>query len=438
MSYTSYIIYILIGILVIFFVCLIIYAYNIFKCDPANISQNSLENFETRTERTERTEGAVDSEYCDYGSANCSNNLIIQPRNRVLVVSCYGYGNIGDNMYGELFTKYLPECEVIKISDHSIFVDSHKKFIRTPPQDDYPFDFLIIGGGGLLTANKLKKSLNMPYYIGLAKRKNKPLFIVSCGVQGSITNFKQDFQNWKEPFDYATLITVRSKKDKELLSSIVKPDKIHYFRDLGYIFPHTLRPYKTISKTITLIIAGPVDDKNKHIRKIIDQTKKDVVIMNMGSLKDDNNNKRMIKMNFPGVSIVKFYGCGVAPEFSEYDSYMVDQDGMEEILKENPNINGINPGDLTLQKVINTIYNSDIVYTGRYHGMIFSRSLGVKYDTLGMDTNKVVWEEPVTNIKDMVANSYNHIKMLRKHMNLYDTSAMDMFNLQNSIDALTA
>ena len=41
--------------------------------------------------------------------------------------------------------------------------------------------------------------------------------------------------------EYAKLITVRSTKDRELLSTLVNTghtNKIHYFRDLGYVFPH--------------------------------------------------------------------------------------------------------------------------------------------------------------------------------------------------------
>jgi polysaccharide pyruvyl transferase WcaK-like protein len=420
-------------ILVIFLICLIVYAYNVFKCQPKPKSEhfNELQMEDIDSENVEE-----DYQSCNYQSCNYQDDLIIGSKNRVLIISCYGYGNMGDNMYAEVFTKYLPECEIVKISDHSVFVDSRKKIVGKPPTNDYVFDFLIIGGGGILTAKKLKDSLNMPYYINLAKKKNKPLFIISCGVQGSLVDFKNGFALWKDVFNYAKLITVRSKKDKELLSSITDGSKVYYFRDLGYVFPHTIRPQKNNSKTVTLIIAGPVDDKNDTIKKYVKDAKKTVVIMNMGSLKDDNNNKRMLKMNFPGVNVVKYYGSGKSPEFTTYDSFMVDQSEMEEILKTNPELEKVNPSDLTLNKVINVIFNSEIVFTGRYHGMIFSRSLGVPYDTLGMDTNKVLWEEPITDIRDMVLNSYNNIRLLRKNMGLSDTSVFDIINLESSIKSL--
>jgi polysaccharide pyruvyl transferase WcaK-like protein len=423
----NYIIYISIFLFIISLCYLIIY-----RC-------REVENFNTNSQIKSIQKYELESEYLTDDSVcrlDSSKDLIIHSKKKVLIVSCYGYGNIGDNMYAAVFTKYLPECEIMKISDDSVFVDIKKQITKEPPKEDYNFDYLIIGGGGLLSAKKLKDSKNMPYYINIAKKKNKPLFIISCGVQGSMINFNYEFRLWKDALNYAKLVTVRSKKDRDLLNGIVSGNKVQYFRDLGYIFPHTIRPYKNFTKTITLIIAGPVHDKNETIKKAIKEKKKDVIIMNMGSLKDDNNNKRMIKMNFPGANVVKYYGCGKAPEFTIYESVIVNQAEMEEILKVNPELEKVNPSDLTLIKVINLIYNSEIVYTGRYHGFVFSRSLGIPYDTLGMDTNKIIWEEPETTIKDMVLNSYNHIKLLRNEMNLSDNSIIDIMNLENSIKSL--
>lgn len=428
----SYIQYSLVLIIIIFLIFVIVYA----SLNSPEPSPPEPSEFSEPSESSEQIgiEHFGDDDFC----SSDGNELIISSKNKVLIISCYGYGNMGDNMYSEVFTKYLPECEIIKISDHSVFVDSNKNFVRKPPASNYPFDFLIIGGGGLITSSKLKDSRNMPYYINDAKKRNKPLFIISCGIQGPITNFNTNFGLWKDAMNYAKLVTVRSTKDKELLSSIVDKNKVHYFRDLGYVFPHILRPHKTMNKSITLIIAGPVHDANQVIKDYIKKSKKDVIIMNMGSLKDDNNNKRMLKMNFPGSNIIKYYGSGSAPELVNNDLFMVNQSEMEEILKTNPNIEGINPSDLTLSKVINIIYNSEIVFTGRYHGFVFSRSLGIPYDTLGMDTNKIKWEAPETSIEDMVLNSYNHIKFLRKAMGLADNSSIDMMNLRNSISSVSS
>ena len=51
----------------------------------------------------------------------------------ILHISCYGYGNMGDNMYKEVFNKFIPEYKIISISDHSLFVDRKHQIIRNIP-----------------------------------------------------------------------------------------------------------------------------------------------------------------------------------------------------------------------------------------------------------------------------------------------------------------
>ena len=156
----------------------------------------------------------------------------------------------------------------------------------------------------------------------------------------------------------------------------------------------------------------------------LDDLKKDVVIMNMGSIKDDDNNLRMLNMGtgagFKGRKVTKYYGAGKSSEFTNRLSLTVDQSGMEYILAYDPKLKNINPSDLNLKKVIEVISNSEIVFTGRYHGMVFARTLGVKYDTLGMDTDKIIWEEPVSDIRECVLDSYENIRLLRQIMGLFE------------------
>ena len=185
------------------------------------------EHFETMSEDIYQGDCEGDCEG-DYQSVNCKSNLIIGFKPKVLIISCYGYGNMGDNMYSEVFTRFLPECDIVKVSDHSMFVNDNKQFstnVPSNPSKNWPFDFLIIGGGGLLTAKKLKDSINMPYYINLAKKRAKPLFIISCGLQGYMNDFQNTFGLWKDVLNYAKVITVRSKKDKELLGTLVNPKR---------------------------------------------------------------------------------------------------------------------------------------------------------------------------------------------------------------------
>lgn len=337
----------------------------------------------------------------------------------ILHISCYGYGNMGDNMYKEVFNRFIPEYKIISISDHSLFVDRKHQIIRNIPKDDLKFDYLLFGGGGLLLADKLQKSKNILHYFNLAKKYNAPLLVVSCGIQGNITNFNNTFKDWKDFIDYASLITVRSPTDKQLLydymihHNIGNVEKLHYFRDLGYIYPRIVPKVRTNDKYITLIIAGPIHDKNEELLRQIQNKPNKIIIMNMGSIYDDDNNNRIMQMNIPN-TIRKYYGSGKAKELTTKNTVILNQKKMEEYLHHNRN--DLNPSDLDLQTVIHIIYNSEKVYTGRYHGMIFSRSLGIPYSTMGMGTNKVLWEEPDSS--DTYENSLKNIEYLRKYLNL--------------------
>jgi hypothetical protein len=335
-----------------------------------------------------------------------------EPSKKILIISCYGYGNMGDNMYSEVFKKYLNNCEIIRISDNGVFVNKNKKLTGDLPDSDYDFDALILGGGGIITADKLKNSKNIPYYIEKAMQKNADIFIISCGVQGPVDNFERDFEPWKKVMDYAKLITVRSPTDKSLIDKFTDPSKVHYFRDLGYIFPHMNTITKNKTKTTTLIIAGPINNENEDLNKKVQDLKNDTVLMNMGGMDDDDNQNRIKAYAIPGVNIKKYYGSARAKEFDFS--------------------NNNKKGDLNLDKTLNIIFNSEIVFTGRYHGMIFSRTLGIPYDTMGMGTNKMLWELPVSNPKDDIIDSYNNIKLLKDSLGLMDTADNDLNNLNTN------
>jgi len=339
--------------------------------------------------------------FCIQKFSNTNNKM----SKKILSISCYGYGNMGDNMYSEVFKWGLSDCEIVKLTDSSSFADKNKAIYDDYPNSDYDFDVLLLGGGGILMATKLQNSRNLPYYIDIAMKKNKPIYIISCGLQGSVDNFTEDFKDWKKVFDYCSLITVRSPTDKEYIDKITDPRKVFYLRDLGYIYPHISNNNnnsKKTNKTLTLIIAGPINAENKGVKEIIDKTTEDIVIMNMGSLSDDDNNNRIKNWNIKNRNVKKYFGAARSKEFIFKPYY-----------KE---------GDLDLDTTINVIKNSSLVLTGRYHGMIFSRSLSIPYDTMGMGTNKVLWELPVSDLFSDIQSSYDNIKMLRNSIGLSENS----------------
>jgi hypothetical protein len=268
----------------------------------------------------------------------------------------------------------------------------------------------------MILYDKLRVSKNMRYYVDNTIRNNIPLLIISCGVQGPVENFSDTFKDWLYIFEYAKIISLRSQRDKDLISSVVSdPNKVVYHRDLGYLYPHTI-DFKVQKKDlITLIYAGPVHDKNAKVISSVNNSKCKVAIVNMGAIEDDNNLVRIKNAEFPGKKVVKFYGSSKRKEIMQ---------------RTDPK------GDLDLNKLINLLLKSEKVLTGRYHGMVFCRSLGIPHDTLDMDTNKVLWEQPMSDLSNVIQSSYQNIFIIRSALGIKDTSDSDLKKLDNSVNKL--
>ena len=353
-----------------------------------------------------------------YTSYNCepfkTPKLDLDNRPKVLSISCYGYGNIGDNMYSGVFKRYLErDCNVFKIRDNRMFVDSEYNLSSSPPSNDWKYDALLIGGGGLLNKEKLNNSNTMRHYISKAMKNNKPIFIISCGIQTD-DNFGSD---WKELWNYASLITVRSPEDKRIILKNTPKANVKYQRDLGYIAPHC-GVYERIEneKTkLTMAISGPVNPSSSEVKKIIEETKpQEIVVMNTGARFDKDMKEWIDSANFPGIKTTKLYGEGIANEFNFKDNER---------------------GDLNVQSTIQVINDSFLVLSGRYHGMVFARSLGIPCNTMGMGTNKIKWEQPLESLDKIVQSSYENIRLLKQGLGLPDTSDQDLAEIMNSLES---
>lgn len=343
--------------------------------------------------------------------------FIYKPRPiKILSISCYGYGNIGDNMYSDVFNNYLnKDCIIKKIRDNLMFIDSDSNLSTTIPQTDWDFDVLLIGGGGILNKTKLLNSETLRYYTDKSILNKKPIYIISCGIQAD--EFGDD---WKRIWNYASLITVRSPEDKRIILKNTPNANVIYQRDLGYIAPHCgkYNIKKNKKNKLSIIVSGPVNPSNTEVKNIVNsKNPEEIMIINTGARYDKDMKEFIDSADFNGIKTTKLYGMGIAHEFN-FKNLKIDE-------------------DLDVNSTLQIINDSFLVLTGRYHGMIFSRSLNIPYDTMGMSTNKMKWEEPANsdNLNDILS-SYENIRLLKNGLGLKDSSEKDIRVLKKSIGYL--
>ena len=87
-----------------------------------------------------------------------------QGEKKILLINCFGYGNMGDNMYSELIRHELGKegYSVVSLNDSKTFADHKGNIVLDkPPKKDYDFDAIVIGGGGILCDTNMLDNLKL-------------------------------------------------------------------------------------------------------------------------------------------------------------------------------------------------------------------------------------------------------------------------------------
>lgn len=329
-------------------------------------------------------------------------------RKKVLCIGNYDYGNIGDEVYKLVIDKYLDSSfKRVFISD-TFRVNKDKKYIEmNSKEEDYDFDILIIGGGGIIKDyNPIKNSIG--YYIERAISMKKPYFFVSCGLQTSISDPSIDQvknilgDNMERYLHSASYIWVRSIKDLMLLNQAVSDiyHKIDALPDLGYLYPKMVG-VETVSKKnkkyITLLQTGSASVENEYVRDLLRcKPEKELIVINMGGsenpeksqdYKEFNLFSQKVKEYFPKAKV--FMGDSISPELKNL-RYSKDK---------------TRESDITSEKVVEYISKSHMVITGRYHGYVFAKSLGIDTEA-PISTYKINAEKHNYNISESCDPSF--------------------------------
>jgi hypothetical protein len=280
-------------------------------------------------------------------------------RCQIVFVGCSGYGNIGDDTYTKVLQKYLLETEydiTFKNSDPPRNVSIH-------------CNVLVIGPGGIIFDDNSSHFLYMSEYLEDAISKNIPIIFLSCGVQSL------NLTRWKKYLDIAKLITVRSKKDKEYLESFSDNPNIHYAPDLCYLFDE-YENYPDLPSEYVLFIPTHSGGKSKFTSTFLHTSPEKRVLLRMGSMQD-----------------------------TEWRYKTWTDIGSAKVIM-----------DVSPQTALYVVSKAAKVYTGRYHGLIFSRITGKEYETEGERLLKLNNED---RFSDM-SQAYKHIELLKKELRKQD------------------
>jgi polysaccharide pyruvyl transferase WcaK-like protein len=278
---------------------------------------------------------------------------------KILIAGASGYGNAGDDAYKELFTKYLPE--------HELMFDSPYPDVRMVKWCDY----LIIGGGGLIYNNKTLHQQYMSMYLDEAIKQSKKFSFVSCGiqpVQNDLKTIQTQLQGWKKYLEQADVITVRGSKDKEVIDKLIGNDKTIYAPDLCYLI-EPVDYHLTLPERDVFIFTG--------------HTIKDKTMINEWN---KSQNKCILTMSRDDV---------------EYSQKLANSSC--------PNDNIIIKKNLSPREIARVIKDARSVYTGRYHGHVFARAVGQKNIHNYDKRYKSVFEQVPENKQDAI----KHIEAIK-------------------------
>lgn len=246
-----------------------------------------------------------------------------ETKDTVAVVGASGYGNIGDDLYPLVLRRHLPGCPFV--------------FLNSDPPRRLPegCKLLVIGPGGVIYENQTAHFDYMREYMDEAMRRKIPIVFLSCGVQSA------EIPRWKPYLDYADLVTVRSAKDVEYVRAVSPEAKVAWHPDLGYLFDET-EPIEGLPARYTVFTPIARSRHNSQLAQIYrDTPEAERVLLRLGA----------------------------TSESLEAFATWLELGPAKVILEATP------------RQANYVLSRAQMVYTGRYHGMVLARRAGVPFQT---------------------------------------------------------
>ena len=295
---------------------------------------------------------------------------------KIAFIGASGYGNVGDDTYPLVFQEQFRDAELL-------FFNSD-----LPAEMPSDLDLIVLGGGGIIynsaTADNAPSShfRRMQFYMDHAIASGTPWGFLSCGLQFRAyreDNYRTDLAPWVPYLQRADFITVRSPECVLRIADITgRQDGVAYFPDAAYLF----RPPATVSRAaddrpmLTIVPAGFINPRNRHTQHMVRLARSmnyEVVWMNMGAPQDDHAYLENALLLEPTVRIIR--DPHPAAAFAQIGA-------------------------------------SRLVFSGRYHGMIFARTQGVPFYVPEDSPYKIRKEDLQTD----PANARGHVETLQAVM----------------------
>lgn len=368
-------------------------------------------------------------------------------RKKILCIGAYDYGNAGDRLYKYILQKSFGDNYDIRFVPDVARMNSKGQYINMNSKEkDFDFDYLIIGGGGIL--RDFPKDNSMRYYMEQAYLKQKPYFITSVGLQTSIQDptteqVKRIIGNTIELLRNASLISMRSLTDQILLRTVLGEElkyKIMCCPDLGYLIADVFPVIETDEKKyVTLIQTGSANVRSEYVQHLINEELSlhpdaTLVVMNWGGIESPSGviegkyffkeqplfNKKLIKECFPNAKKIKIYMGGTLSQ---------------ELKNLHHKDRKIRKSDLSLRKATRIVRESYKVITGRYHGYIAAMAYGIPCE-VPMFTYKLL-NENESNFDNPIQKARNQIESIKAFIE-YEGDHITPLHLWNEHNRNTA
>lgn len=265
----------------------------------------------------------------------------------IVFVGAFYYGNLGDDLYPEIIEYFLGDRYEL------LFFNSDLPDFTA--QEDYLLENrdrifkLVFGGGGLIYDDETAHREYMQHYSDFALKHAIPYGFTSIGIQRQDREdqdpLRSELANWRSILEQAQFIYCRHSWDCEYLSANLERPAVAHYPDLVYLLRYIYGIERAAPRRKAVVIADRWLLEPRYLEQL-----------------------RIFIRRFRLVFLL--FGQDDAHHQETLDTF---SDGT-----------GVRLADCVIQKDKNRreylrhIAGSQLVVTGRYHGLVLARSLGVE------------------------------------------------------------